>query len=83
MLFSEVAIGAHGIAGLQHVDDGRVREEHDQHRDEETGEEDGDDVGFVDGGVVGLVPVNLTSAISMVWGKHFRGDKRIMSKIIG
>lgn len=67
MAFSDIAICCHGVAaGLYHADDGDVGKEHDQHRHKEAGEEYGNDVGFVDGGVVGLVPVNLTSAIAMI-----------------
>lgn len=67
MAFSDVAICGHGVAcSLHYADDGDVGEEHDQHRHTEAGEEDGDDVGLVDGGVVGLVPVNLTCAIAMI-----------------
>ena len=62
----EVAVGGHGVGVLHRLDDGDVGEEHDGHRDHEAGDEDGDDVGLVDGGVVGLGPVDLTGAVAPV-----------------
>ena len=65
----EVAVGRHGVGVLHRLDDGHVGEEHDRHRHQEAGDEDGDDVGLVDGGVVGLGPVDLAGTVAPVWRK--------------
>lgn len=66
----QISLRWHGVSSLHRVDDGDVGEQHDQHRDEEAEDEDGDDVGLVDGGVVGFDPVDLTGAISTIWQEH-------------
>lgn len=61
---AEEAVSRH--CAFHSSDDGDVREEHDHNRDEEAEDEDGDDVGFVDGGVVGFGPVHLTGAVTSI-----------------
>lgn len=65
---SEETISWHGISGFHWVDNGDVREEHDHHRDEKAEDENGDDVGLVDCGVIGFWPVHLTGTISSIYG---------------
>lgn len=70
----DVALGGHGVAALDGLDNGDVGEEHDYDGDEEAEDEDGDDVGLVDGGVVGLGPVDLARPITTVW-RGGRGNR--------
>lgn len=60
----EEAVGRH--CALHSSDDGDVRGKHDHNRDEEAEDEDGDDVGLVDGGVVGFGPVHLARAVTSI-----------------
>lgn len=60
----EEAVGRHGA--FHSFDDGDVGGKHDHDRDEKAEDEDGDDVGLVDGGVVGFGPVHLTRAVTPI-----------------
>lgn len=62
----EEAVSGHGVCVFHRFDDGDVGEEHDHHGDEKAEDEDGDDVGLVDGGVVGFGPVHLTGAVTSI-----------------
>lgn len=59
-------ICGHGVGVFHCVDNGGVAEEHYRHRDEKAEDEDGDDVGFVDGGVIGFGPVHFTGTVSSI-----------------
>lgn len=62
----EKAVGRHGVGALHSFDDGDVGRKHDHDREEKAADEDGDDVGLVDGGVVGFGPVHLTRAVAPI-----------------
>lgn len=64
MAVGEEAVGRHGA--FHSFDDGDVGGKHDHDRDEKAEDEDGDDVGLVDGGVVGFGPVHLTRAVTPI-----------------
>lgn len=66
---SEETISWHGVSASHLVNNGDVGEEHDHHRNEKAEDEDGDDVGLVDGRVIGFGPVHLTGAITPIY-KH-------------
>lgn len=63
---SEKAVRRHGVGAFHSFDDGDVGRKHDHDRDEKAEDEDGDDVGLVDGGVVGFGPVHLTRAVTPI-----------------
>lgn len=66
----EKAVRWHGIGAFHRFYNGDVWEEHDHHRDEKAEDEDGDDVGLVNGRVVGFGPVHLTRAITSILGRR-------------
>lgn len=63
----EEAVGWHGVGAFHLVDNGDVGEEHDHHRDEKAKDEDGDDVGLVDGRVISFGPVHLTGTVTPIY----------------
>ena len=66
LALGEEAGGRHGVGAFYRFDDGDVGGQHDHDRDEKAEDEDGDDVGLVDGGVVGLGPVHLARAVTPI-----------------
>lgn len=70
LAWGEKAVSWHGVGVLHRFYDGDVGEEHDHHGDEKAEDEDGDDVGLVNGGVVGFGPVHLTRAVTSILGRR-------------
>lgn len=63
---AQISLCRQCVSSFHCVYNGDVGEEHDEHRHEEAEDENGDDVGLMDGGIIGFHPVDLTRAVTSI-----------------